>query len=267
MAKLSKAISYMRGNARQWASPLIDLTTGQIRPGTTYENFTRALTSAFGDPDEVRTAERKLDSLRQTSSCSAYVAQFLSLASLLPGFETNKAAWILKFRKGLKPELKELLLSVLDEPEDFDEFTTLCVKLDNKLHAHTAEKRQNTGNSSSGPKKPNQNPSPSSSRPAPNTTKTSYGTAPGPMELDSTRRGPLTEKEKKYRRENNLCLYCGGEGHFAAACPTKKKKGNNKKQSAANAKVTGKAESAPAPKVEDVTPNVSAIYQVTGPKN
>lgn len=270
-AKLSKAISYLRGDARTWASPLIDADTGVIRD-ITYESFARQLKAAFGDPDEVRTAERQLDALRQTSSCSAYVAQFTSLASFLPNWSDNKEAWLLKFRKGLKQEIRDMLLYYPQEPQNFDDFTKLCIQLDNKLHAHQAEKRQATGgsssSSSSGAKKPNTSSSSSSRPPASTTTpKTSSGTAPGPMELDSTKRGPLSDAEKKRRRENNLCAYCGEEGHYAASCP-KKKKGNKKKHGAAVTQVNGKAESVLAPeKTETVSHNVSALYQVSGPKN
>ena len=37
-----------------------------------------------------------------------------------------------------------------------------------------------------------------------------------PMDLSATNRGfkkPLTAEQKKYRFENNLCLYCGKSGH------------------------------------------------------
>lgn len=37
-------------------------------------------------------------------------------------------------------------------------------------------------------------------------------------------RGKLTEEEKQYRKDNNLCLYCGGEGHSSFTCPLKKSK-------------------------------------------
>ena len=39
-----------------------------------------------------------------------------------------------------------------------------------------------------------------------------------PMDLSATNRGfkkPLTAEQKKYRFENNLCLYCGKSGHRA----------------------------------------------------
>ena len=36
--------------------------------------------------------------------------------------------------------------------------------------------------------------------------------------FQSKKRGPLSDQEKKYRRDNNLCLYCGKPGHMAAEC-------------------------------------------------
>ena len=37
----------------------------------------------------------------------------------------------------------------------------------------------------------------------------------------SQERGPVTDQEKKRRRDNNLCLYCGSSGHWASQCPHK----------------------------------------------
>ncbi|CAG8732113.1 5345_t:CDS:2, partial [Dentiscutata heterogama] len=41
------------------------------------------------------------------------------------------------------------------------------------------------------------------------------------MQIDAARFRPLTEEEKKWRRTNNLCLYCGAPGHIARSCPNK----------------------------------------------
>ena len=267
-AKLTKAISYMRGNAGTWASQFIDPSTGHIKT-IPYEDFVSRLKAAFGDPDEIRTAERQLDALRQTSSCSAYVAQFVALASLLPNWEQQKEAYLLKFRKGLKKEIKDMLLYQLDEPKEFEKFANFCIRLDNKLHAHQAELRQGSHQSSSSSVKKS---SGSTSSPA----STSSGTAPGPMELDAARskkRGKLTEKERKYRRENNLCSYCGGDGHYASACPVKATRGGNNKgkpkQGAANIEVapnaTVKSESSESGAA--VQHQAAALYQVSEPKN
>jgi hypothetical protein len=56
----------------------------------------------------------------------------------------------------------------------------------------------------------------------------SFARDPNAMEIDATRRttlttpvkrGPLTDKQKAYRRDHNLCMYCGLAGHLWAACP------------------------------------------------
>ena len=44
------------------------------------------------------------------------------------------------------------------------------------------------------------------------------------MQIDATRFKPLTEQEKKQRREKNLCLYCGQPGHRASNCPLKRQR-------------------------------------------
>ena len=64
----------------------------------------------------------------------------------------------------------------------------------------------------------------------PHTTPTSTGTAPGPMDLTtagrSRKRGPIDNEEKKRRRDNSLCMYCGQPGHWATNCPHKRQKIN-----------------------------------------
>ena len=41
------------------------------------------------------------------------------------------------------------------------------------------------------------------------------------MQIDATKFKPLTEQEKKRRREENLCLCCGQPGHRASNYPLK----------------------------------------------
>jgi phage/plasmid primase-like uncharacterized protein len=36
------------------------------------------------------------------------------------------------------------------------------------------------------------------------------------------RRGPLTQEERMRRISQGLCLYCGGAGHIAVACPNRR---------------------------------------------
>jgi len=52
----------------------------------------------------------------------------------------------------------------------------------------------------------------------------------------------LTADERKWRLENNLCMFCGGTGHFVDNCPKKSKKA--KARAAAIAAESGKTDSA-----------------------
>src|SRR6202041_2919707 len=73
--KISYAGSYLRGTAFDWFAPQVH-HSGQVN-FTSYHEFVQALQDAFGDPDEVATAEREIQELRQgTASCSTYYAQF-----------------------------------------------------------------------------------------------------------------------------------------------------------------------------------------------
>ena len=48
---------------------------------------------------------------------------------------------------------------------------------------------------------------------------------PTSMEIDITRRRRLlSEEEKQCRRENRLCLYCGGPSHIAVNCSHRPKR-------------------------------------------
>jgi len=53
--------------------------------------------------------------------------------------------------------------------------------------------------------------------------------------------GKLTADEHKWHLENNLCMFCGGTGHFVDNCPKKTKKA--KAHTAAIAAESGKTDS------------------------
>jgi hypothetical protein len=48
-----------------------------------YDAFEQLLTNTFGNPDEVRTAERQLLNLRQTGSASYYSREFININAKL----------------------------------------------------------------------------------------------------------------------------------------------------------------------------------------
>ena len=110
-------------------------------------------------------------------------------------------------------------------PTIFNEYVQACIKLDNNIRADKAlHPRIFTNSNSRTPPINTNNTSPPAVQ-APQTTAT--GTAPGPMDLSqgstrvtgiSQKRGPLTEAQRKYRRDNGLCMYCGQQGHWAPDC-------------------------------------------------
>ena len=51
----------------------------------------------------------------------------------------------------------------------------------------------------------------------------------GPQRTQGQKRTPLTEAQKKHRRDNNLRLYYGSAGHWASNCPLKKSNLTNPK--------------------------------------
>ena len=51
----------------------------------------------------------------------------------------------------------------------------------------------------------------------------------------SQKRGSLTEVQRKYRRDNGLCMYCGQQGHWASDCPLRQRNQNRPQINAATA--------------------------------
>src|SRR5258705_8901891 len=93
------------------------------------------LDTAFGDPDKVATAERKLRTLRQANrDFSTYYAEFVRYAA---DTTWNEAAKRSQLEEGLCHELKNDLIA-RDEPVLFVDFVNLLQKLDQKRRRLTA---------------------------------------------------------------------------------------------------------------------------------
>ena len=212
-AKIAYATSFLAGFAKEWFQPHVNETTGAIS-FPTWTVFVAALHAAFDDPDAYQTAYTKISTLRQKRDCSSYHAAFVPLATILGIDERTKISF---FKKGLNGELKKALSYQITFPNTFDEFVPACIKIDNQIRTNR-EARDCIPRTQGG-----------QFAPAP-TTSTSTGTHSGPMDLygaqyRSQKRGPVTDQEKKRRRDNNLCLYCGSSGHWASQCPHKRSRG------------------------------------------
>ena len=76
------------------------------------------------------TAQEKLLKLcqDQSGSCAIYVAHF---KELLPFINLSDQSTINTFYRGLKPYVKDGLVSVLSKPTIFCDYTKLCVEINN----------------------------------------------------------------------------------------------------------------------------------------
>lgn len=202
-AKVVYTGSFLRGTAYSWFQPIVDREDGHPLLDD-FPKFSKNLEAIFGDPDEVATSDRQLRSLFHTSSAATYSSEFRRLSSLLAW---NDVALCSQYYHGLKDVIKDELAKV-DRPESLEDLINLTIRLDNRLHERRMQKT----------KTPVSFPRPS------------YPAAPvsshTDMEIDGTsqpRFKKLTDAEKKRRRDNNLCMYCGGPGHIAANCTAKSK--------------------------------------------
>lgn len=219
-AKIAYAASYLTGSAADWFEPHLNKDNGST-DFETYSAFVTALKNAYDDPDARATAERKLLNLKQGDrDCSAYHAEFATYVTILNYDDQTKISF---FTNGVNSGLLTALSYQAAPPDNFDEFVKLCIKLDNRARLLRTKKPATAAAT------------PKPSQPA----STASGTASGPMDLSladkttSKKRAPLTDAQKKYRFDNNLCLYCGAEGHFASQCPHSKKKKLNAAETAA----------------------------------
>src|SRR5271155_5261452 len=198
-SRINYAASFLRGTAFTWLQPHLEASS----PPSfllSYPQFTEALRSAFGDPNQKHNAEQSLHALRQKGSASAYTSEFRRLASYT-GW--NSSALLFQFEHGLKEELKDELAKS-DPIDDLNHLMSTVIKIDDRLFERKRAKERFS----------------SVRRPVARNQRDD----PHFMDVDSIRTQPkqfkrLTEAEKQHRRDNNLCLYCGEKGHSANECP------------------------------------------------
>ena len=98
--------TYLRGSAYAWVQPHLEqeeLPSWMMN----IAEFTKKITSIFGDPDQAHTAICHLEDLKQTKSATVYATEFLYYAALV---KWNNEALYHLFYKGLKETVKDLMI-------------------------------------------------------------------------------------------------------------------------------------------------------------
>ena len=167
-----------------------------------WSTFLAEFRRKFSNPSLVQSAKYKLDQFVQTSSAHSYLTHFIDISSHL---DLTKQMKISCLMKGLKPVIKDNLVSIINRPQTLHGWENIIIQVDTNIHQHEIERQEESG------KKP---PKPSPSDPSPTPILTPINSNVIPMEVNALQappgpHGKLTQAELDYRIKNNLCLHCG----------------------------------------------------------
>ncbi|KAH9276811.1 hypothetical protein BASA83_000316 [Batrachochytrium salamandrivorans] len=127
----------------------------------------------------------------------------------------NEEAYIHQFRAGLSNEIKDMLIHH-EYPDNLEGFALLTIRVDARLQEHRRERQLSTAWSNTFMSRGSEH----------NTRMRTNETVSQPMhmDVDATRRGPLTAQEREHRFKQRLCMVCGQAGHFKVNCPVATKR-------------------------------------------
>lgn len=214
--KVGFVISLLQGEPQTWAHRLLE---GDSALTQSLSSFFEAMAQIYEDPQQTATAESALFMLQQgRRSAEDYIMDFRRWSA---DTQWNDAALHHQFRLGLSEGLKDELARV-GVPDTLEALINLTIQIDRRIRERRSERSALQSRpiwmTARAPLPATRYVPPSSSNPA-NATPDSAE----PMQL-GLMQPALSPEERARRRQLNLCLYCGGTGHYVLNCPVKRSK-------------------------------------------
>ncbi|MBW0535936.1 hypothetical protein O181_075651 [Austropuccinia psidii MF-1] len=140
--KVLYSTSFLTGRSGKWIEPYPSNISNED-PSYLLNNwhlFETQLFTLFGDPNEVRKAEQKLDNFRMKESGHVYlyIADFRSLMSRLGDW--GERAYIHVYRRRVASRLLDQLISYPGNFDTLKELMDITLELDNRYHEKQKEK-------------------------------------------------------------------------------------------------------------------------------
>jgi hypothetical protein len=225
--KVLFAISYLSGTAFAYMEPYLSKLDkpANLRPLvlTNFSAFKDTMVNAFGDSNPVVNAEAALRNLKQTGPASVYATEFRRLSMLVTW---NDAALCSQFILNLKDMVQDELAR-RDPIDILETLIATSIDIDNRLYNRQRQKKQTPPQQNQVKNGRHHQPRPITSPGSKSSVSNTPSSGAQPMDLSTltaSKPQPLSNAQKQYRRDNNLCLYCGEKGHFNNNCPKKSSK-------------------------------------------
>ncbi|CCO33942.1 hypothetical protein RSOLAG1IB_11467 [Rhizoctonia solani AG-1 IB] len=191
----------MEGAAAGWALPHIALIGEKRAVIKTPDDFQRELRKAFNNPDATTAADRKITKLVQTTTTTAYTAEFRTLQIKI---DWNKNVLRAQYQRGLNWQVRTQIAMMTPQPPSLEALMESAVRTDNVRQELEASR----------PPRDNKPSNPSKSSSAPNKgTSTSSPVKPGDPHY-------VSKEDIDKCCANNQCIKCRRKGHRAAVCRT-----------------------------------------------
>jgi hypothetical protein len=194
--KIEYVALHLEGDAMNWYRLMVDKPQLEF---PTWENFTAHFLARWGQNERLteEAADNALVLLTQDKSVNDYASEFSRLIAFTRHAEHTQ---MVMFKHGLKSSVKRHLIGLQKQPQTLADLITVSVLYDEELFAVVKQEKRSR---STGPP-----PFRGRSDDAKHVSVNSVGVK------RQTRSKSISHEERRRRRDENLCRYCG-----EATCP------------------------------------------------